>query len=150
MSITKASERVAVLAALDPVSRSAGTVTSGWVPVSAWSSVLAVLQAGALGSSATVDAKLQQAKDASGTGAKDITGKAISQWTQAGTDKSNKQAIVNVRTADLDVANDFTHVRFSVTTATAASVSSALLLGIGYRRGAATAGNAASVDQVVG
>lgn len=147
LGTVRGSDRIALLAALDPLSRSAGTVTTAWVPVASWDAVLAVLQAGALGTSATVDAKVQQAKDASGTGAKDVTAKAITQWTQAGTDKSNKQAIINVRTADLDVANDFSHVRLSVTTAVAASVSSAVLLGVGNRRGKAT--QATSVDQVI-
>lgn len=144
-----ASERIALLAVLNPVSQAAGTVTTGWVPVASFDSIIALLQSGALGTNATLDAKIQQAKDASGTGAKDVTGKAITQWLQATADKSNKQAFVNVRVADLDVANSFTHVRLSVTVAVAASLISGALLGIGNRRGKASASNSASVAQVV-
>jgi hypothetical protein len=41
---------------------------------------IAVIKTGVLGASATVDAKLQQATDSSGTGVKDITGKASRRW----------------------------------------------------------------------
>jgi hypothetical protein len=143
----KITERAAVLAVLNPVSQGAGTVNTSWVPIVSWDAILAVLQSGALGTSATLDAKLQQAKDSSGTGAKDITGKAITQWLQATADKSNKQASIGVRVADLDVANDFTHVRLSVTVAVAASLVSACLIGVGNRRGPIT--QAASVAQVL-
>jgi hypothetical protein len=147
LGTVRGTDRIAVLAVLDPKSQAAATVTTGWVPVASWDAILAVLQAGALGASATIDAKLQQASDSSGTGAKDVTGKAITQLTQAGTDKSNKQVVINCRTEDLDVANNFSHVRLSVTVATAASLMSAVLIGVGNRRGAAT--QAATVNQVV-
>lgn len=147
LSTIRGTERIAVLAAINPASQGAGTVTTGWVAVSTFDALLAVIQAGALGTAATLDAKIQQAKDATGTGVKDITGKALTQLTQAGTDKSNKQAVIGVRTEDLDVANDFAFVRLSITVATAASLMSAIILGIGARHGKPTA--AASVDQTV-
>jgi hypothetical protein len=147
---SKVTERVALLGAINPSSQAAGALSTGWCAVANFDSLLAILQAGALGSSATMDAKLQQAQDSSGTGAKDVTGKAITQWLQATADKSNKQALIGCRVADLDTANNFTHVRLTVTVATAASLSSAALLGVGNRRGgAATNLNAASVAQVV-
>lgn len=147
LGTVRAVDRVAVLAVLNPVSQGAATVTTSWVPVASWDAILAVLQSGALGTNATLDAKIQQAKDSSGTGAKDVTGKAITQWLQATADKSNKQALLGVRVGDLDVANNFSHVRLSVTVATAASLMSAVLLGIGNRRAAVA--QAASVAQVV-
>ena len=78
----KGSELLAILATLDPSSQAAGTVTTGWISVANHHGLLAIVQTGVLGTGATVDAKLQQAQDASGTGAKDITGKAISQIVQ--------------------------------------------------------------------
>ena len=45
--------------------------------------IMALIQTGVLGAAATLDAKLQQATDAAGTGAKDITGKAIVQIVKA-------------------------------------------------------------------
>jgi hypothetical protein len=145
----RGSERVALLAAVNPVSQAAGTVTSGWVSMAQFASVLAIIHAGALGAAATLDGKFQQAQDAAGTGAKDIAGRAIVQMTKAGTDKSNKQSILEVRPSDLDLTNNFTHVRLSLTVGTAASLISAVVLGLGPRAGAASGRNAASVDQVV-
>jgi hypothetical protein len=80
-----------------------------------------------LGASATVDAKLQQATDSSGTGVKDITGKAITQILKASGD--NKVAMINVRDTDLDVNNGFTYVRLTVTVGTATSLIAACLSG---------------------
>lgn len=123
------SEDVAVVGVIDPDANAAGTLLTGWIPIAKYGQLLAVVLAGDLGTSATIDAKLRQAKDTSGTGAKDITGKAITQLTQAGTDQSNKQALLNVRAEELDRNNGFTHVALSMTTATAASDGGAIVLG---------------------
>jgi len=80
----KFAERTAVAATIDPVSQGAGTVTTGWVPMGNFNSVCALLGVGVMSAGSTVDAKLQQATDSSGTGAKDITGKAITQLLAAG------------------------------------------------------------------
>lgn len=143
----KPSARATVAAVLNPVSQAAATVTTGWVSMATYDAVLALLQVGALGASGTVDAKLQQASDSGGTGAKDITGKAITQLTKAGTD-DNKQVAINCRSDELDVAGGFTHVRLSVTVGTAASLISAVILGMDARYQPATA--ATTVDEVVG
>eukprot|EP01041_Mallomonas_annulata_P037122 gene37122-60363_t len=85
----KGSELLSVLATIDPASQAAGAASTGWVPVANYFGFLALVQTGMLGTSATVDAKLQQALDSSGTGAKDISGKAITQIVKATGD--NKQ-----------------------------------------------------------
>mgnify|MGYP003606928320 CR=1 FL=1 len=144
----KPSDAVAVVGAIDPDATAASTVTTGWVSMADWGAVLAVVMAGTLGASATLDAKIEQATDGSGTGAKDISGKAITQLTQAGTD-SDKQALINVFAEDLDVNNGFTHVRLSMTVATATSDAGAVLLGFYPRMGAASASDAATVDEIV-
>lgn len=144
----KPSAQVAVVGVIDPDANSAATYTSDWIDMAKWGALLAVIMAGDLGSSATLDAKLRQAKDSSGTSAKDISGKAITQLTQAGTD-SNKQALINVFAEDLDFANDFTHVQLSMTVATATSDSGALLLGLYPRKGAASDSDATTVDEIV-
>ena len=130
------SDRAAVVAVLNPISQAAATVTTGWINMATFASIMAILQAGVLGASATVDAKLQQATDGSGTGVKDVTGKAIVQLTKAGTD-DNKQVVINCRADDLDIANNFTHVRLSVTVATAACLIGAVVLGFDPRYGSA-------------
>jgi len=142
----KASDRATVAAVLDPVSQAAGTVTTGWVSMATFSRILAILQVGALGASATVDAKLQQAVDSSGTSAKDISGKSITQLTKAGTD-DNKQVMVNCEAAELDVANSFNYVRLSVTVATAACLINALVIGFDARYQPAT--QKTTVDEVI-
>lgn len=143
----KASELLAVLATIDPVSQAAGTVTTGWITVANHHGLLAVIQTGVLGASATLDAKLQQATDSSGTSAKDITGKALTQIIKATGD--NKQALINVKPEELDTVNGFGFVRLSITVGVAASLTSAQLLGINPRFAPADAGNQAGVAQIV-
>ena len=141
------SEGVAVAGRIKPDAAVAGTYTSVWIPIATYGALLAIISAGDLGTSATVDAKLQQAKDVSGTGAKDVTGKALVQLTQAGTDKSNKDALINIRAEELDRNNGFTHVRLSVTVAVATSDVGGIVLGLNPRFSPITQG--ASVDQVI-
>lgn len=123
----KVSEKIAVMATMDPASVSASTVVSNWVSMGQIDSLLAYLQTGVLGASATVDAKLRQATDSSGTGAKDVTGKAITQVVKASGD--NKQVTIECRDTDLDVTGGFSYVALSVTVGTAASLISATLWG---------------------
>lgn len=124
---TKISEGIALLGSIDPISQGAGTVTTGWVSVANFLSFMALISTGILGASATLDAKIQQAQDSGGTGAKDITGKALTQIVKATGD--GKQAMIDFRVQDLDTNNGFGFVRVSVTVGVAASQVSAYLLG---------------------
>lgn len=144
----KPSESIAVLATIDPVSQAAGTVNTGWVDQSVFLWLLALIQTGVLGASATVDAKLQQAQDSSGTGAKDIANKAITQIVKATGD--NKQVLINLKESDLDTENGFRFVRLSLTVGTAASLVGAALIGMAGRFQPADAYNQAGVVQKVG
>jgi hypothetical protein len=144
---SKASEMLAVLATIDPATQAAGAVSTGWVSVANHLGFLALVQTGVLGTSATVDAKLQQALDSSGTGAKDISGKAITQIVKATGD--NKQVLVNVKPEELDTVNGFGFVRVTVTVGVAASITSAQLLGVNPRYAPADVGNQAAVVQVI-
>lgn len=143
----KTSEKLALLDNIAPISQSAGTVTSGWVSAANFERFLAVLQTGVLGASATVDAKLQQATDSSGTGAKDITGKAITQIVKATGD--GKQVEINLRAEELDTNNSFNYFRLSVTVGTAASLIAAVIYGDIAKNQAASALNNATVVQIV-
>lgn len=142
----RASDVAPVVGVIDPDAYTANTYTTGWISLALFFQVMAIIMAGDLGASATLDAKLEQATDDGGTGAKDVTGKAITQLTQAGTD-SNKQAIILCKGEDLDRANNYTHVRLSMTVATATSDAGAIVLGLGARVGPAA--DLASVDEVV-
>jgi hypothetical protein len=126
-------------------SQAAGTYTSSWVSLANFHNLAALIQTGVLGASATVDAKLQQATDSGGTGVKDVTGRAITQIVKASGD--NKQALINLKGADLDVEGGFRYVRLSLTVATAASLVGATLFGA-YPRMAPVSNQAATVQVV--
>lgn len=143
----KPSESIALLATIDPVSQGAGAVSTGWVNMGNFEAMLAVLDVGAFGASATVDAKLQQALDSSGTTPKDITGKAIVQMLAAG--GNNKQVTIDVRETDLDTNNGYCYVRLTVTVGVAATLVSAGLWGFFPQYEPAGAYNQAGVVQQV-
>lgn len=143
------SSQAAIVGVIDPDATAAGTVTTGWIDMAKFEAIQAIILAGTLGTNATLDAKLEQATDNSGTGAKDVTGKAITQLTQAGTDDSDKQVLINCRAAELDIANDFDHVRLSITVATATSDAGAIVLGHYPHFGPASDHDLTSVTQIV-
>jgi hypothetical protein len=136
-----------ILAVISPQSASAGTYTSGWVSMATVSRVYAALAIGAITGSGTVNAKLQQASDSGGTGAKDVTGAAMTEIV--GSANSNQRVTIEVRQAQLDVANNFTHVRLSVTTAVAASLICAIVQGNNAKY-APLAQDASVVESVAG
>ena len=140
------SDRARIVGVVDPDANAAATYTTGWVSMADFGAVMAVIMAGTLGTDATLDAKLEQASDSSGTGAKDITGKEITQLTQAGTD-SDKQAVINCYASELDIENDFTHVRLSMTVAAATSDCAAIFLGFDARY--QVEDDATTVDEIV-
>lgn len=85
-------------------------VNSGWIPVTNAQRLTALLAVGA--TDTTVDAKLQQATDASGTGFKDVAGAVI---TQIGATGDNRFVSIDLATEKLDHQNGFTYVRLLVT-----------------------------------
>lgn len=123
------SERLAVVGALNPGAVAAGTTSTGWIDMAKTPALLAIVMAGAIGAGGTIDAKFQQAMSAAGAGVKDVAGKAITQLTQAGTDRSNKQAQINLREEELDLANGFSFARLSLSVATATSGAGAVVIG---------------------
>jgi hypothetical protein len=143
----KLSEQMAILGTINPASVAAGTVVSTWVSVANFNRLAAILQTGSLGASATVDAKLRQATDSSGTGAKDITGKSITQLVKASND--NNQVVLDCSAEDVDATNGYGYVALSVTVGTAASLLSALMIGGNARFEPASAFNPTTVVQVV-
>jgi hypothetical protein len=144
----KASEQVAILGAVGPSSQAAGALATAWVSAANFNKFLGLIQTGVMGAAATVDAKFQQAKDAAGTGAKDVAGAAIVQILKAAGD--NVQAELNLDPQQLDVEGGFSFIALSVTVGTAASLTAATLFGFTPRFAPASAANAASVVQVAG
>lgn len=143
-----ASELVGVVATIDPDAYTANTYTSDWVAAKDFQQFMAIVMLGDLGAEAEVTAKLEQATDSSGTGAKDITSKSVSTLTHSPAD-SDKQAIINLRPEELDVLNSFTHFRLSMTISTATSDAGAIVLGLNPRNGLASDSDLSSVDEIV-
>ena len=142
------SEKVAVLGVVDPDVLTAAAHTSAYVDAGQFESLMALILAGTLGASGTLDAKLVQATDSAGAGSKDITGKAITQLTQAGTD-SDKQAVINCRAEELDLANGFSHVALTITVAVASCDGAGVLLGFNPRHAPASDNDVSTVDEIV-
>lgn len=140
-------ERNAIAATIDPISQGAGTVNTAWVSMASFHGLCALLGVGVMSAGSAVDAKLQQATSAAGAGAKDITGKAITQLLAAG--GNNRQVLIDVRDTDLDVNNGYAFVRLSVTVATAASLIQAVVVGHNPIFMPASGFNQAGVAQIV-
>lgn len=141
------SEISAVVGCIDPDAYGASTYFTGYIPLKNFGRFQAIIQAGDLGSSATLDAKLIAYTTAAGAGTTDITGAAITQLTQAGTD-SNKQAIINLNT-DALAGTAFTHFRLSMTVGTATSDAGAVVLGFDAKYDPASNSDATTVDEIV-
>lgn len=148
------SEKVAVLGAIDPDAYTAASPNSSystsWVEAAQFHQLLAIVMVGTLGTGAEIDAKLEQATSSGGAGAKDVTGKAITQISESDSPTPNdKQMLINLRGAELDVENDFTHVRLTITVGDATSDFGGLLLGLDPRFGPADDFDASSVSEIV-
>lgn len=140
----KPSDRAVLVAVINPQSATTAK-SSGWVDMGLNGSLVADILVGTIASNGTVDAKLEQATTSGGT-PKDVTGKAITQLTQAGTD-SDKQARINCQSSDLDVANGYRWVRLTITPATAAALIAGAVYAMDQRYAPA---DASTVDEVVG
>jgi hypothetical protein len=136
---------MALLAQVSPISQGVGTVSTPWVSASCFRAMVALIQAGVLGAAATLDAKLQQASDAAGTGAVDLAGKAIAQIVKATGD--NSQAMIVVDNTQISLG----FVRLSITVGGAASLIGASLFGTqpGWSGSGQPQALAASVAQLV-
>ena len=142
------SEEVALVATIDPDANAAGTHGSDWVDMTVFQQAMCTLYVGTLGTTAGALVQIEQATDSSGTGAKDITGKVTTELTAVGTD-SDKQAIINIDANELDVANDFTHIRAVMTIATATSDSAVAIYARRARNQPASDNDLASVAEIV-
>lgn len=125
----RVSEDLALLAEHDPRTRQVATHVSAWVLMEDYHRAWFHLKVGDMGAAATLDAGLQQASDATGTGVKAIAGKTITQLTQAGGDGTNDNCCIELQTEELDVDGGFEYVRFYVTIAVADCTYAATLFG---------------------
>lgn len=144
----KMSEGWAVVATIDPDAYAAGAQLSDAIDMADYTKLMAVVMVGTLGTNATIDAAATQATTAAGTYKALSPAKAITQLTQAGTDQSDLQAIINVDEHDLDLDLNYRFVKFSLTVGVAASDAGMIVLGLPKSR-PATLNDLASVTEVV-
>lgn len=144
----RADQAVAVVSCIDPDANATGAITDDIIDMSKFEQVMFVVQAGTLGSSATLDFQVYQGDTNALGNPKVITGAAITQLTDAGTD-SDKQAIVVVKQADLDSAGGFRWIRGTLTVGTATSDCGVLGLGLYPTYGPASDYDLTSVDEIV-
>lgn len=136
-------DNTAVVDVIDPDANAAGTITGAAVDMSKYERVTFYVMAGTLGSSATLDFKVQAATTSGGSYA-DVTGAAITQLTDAGTD-SDKQAILEVKADHIGEGNRF--IKGLLITAVATSDSGMIAIGSFARNNPPS--DIASVDEVV-
>tara|TARA_R110000824_G_scaffold122689_2_gene280048 strand:+ start:53 stop:499 length:447 start_codon:yes stop_codon:yes gene_type:complete len=138
-------ERAAIVATVDPANTGAGATDTDEVDHSQWNTTQWTLMLGTMASTSTVDFKLQSASSSGGSFS-DITGKAITQLTEAGSD-DNKQVVINLRADELTSGDRY--VKGVVTVAAAASWASVLTLGFDARHAPASDNDLSSVDEIV-
>lgn len=140
------SERVAVLATIDPDANTAATYNSDFVNMEEWPEIMAIVMAGELAGTATAAFSLLQSTSSTGAGEKAITGKSATTLT---TGDNDEQSIINLRTDELDVAGGFSFVRARLVVANAAADSAVIVLGMGCRHAPADDFDLASVGEIV-
>lgn len=141
------SEEVAVVATIDPDAYSAAAYNSDAVDMALMDRVMFVVMAGTLGASATIDFKVQGDTTSGFSSPVDLTGKAITQLTQAGSD-DDKQAIVEV-TGDEVLHQGLRYVRGVLTIGTAASDAGLIALGKALRYQPAENYDLSTVDEII-
>lgn len=141
-------EKVAVLGTIDPDAYGTGTQGTDWVDMSKFDQVGFVVQAGEFQSGAKLDFKVQEATSIAGADAQDLSGKAITQLTEAGTD-DDKQAVVNVKAFELSMNDGYRYVRGLLTVTIDAIDAAVLVLGVDPRYSPASNFDLSSVDEII-
>jgi hypothetical protein len=96
----------------------AAVYNSNWVSMAEYHRAVLILSVGTMAATATLNVLLQEATDATGTGAQAIVGKAITQLTQAGGD-GDDLVCIELRSEEMDAANNYDFLRVQVTVANA-------------------------------
>lgn len=142
------SEYAIVAGKIDPANANNSTVNSDYVDMSKFHELVAILQLGAVDS--TVDFKLRESKDTSGTGEQDISGKAIAQFTAT---DDNKVAMINLEAEELTQTppgSPYRYVRARATVGNGTTnIIGCIVLGMKPRIGPASDDKLAAVAQIV-
>lgn len=139
------SEKAAVTGAIDPQSANNTTKATDYVDMRKFQEALFIALVGAIDS--TIDVKLQKAKDSSGTGLQDISGKAA---TQLADTADNKQVMLNLKAEEMTINSGYTHARMLMTLGNGtAQLVAGVALGMCPRHGPASDDKHADVAQIV-
>jgi len=141
------SEGLAVVSCIDPDVYTAAAYNGDVIDMSKFKRVMFIIQAGTLGTNATVDWVLKGDTTSGGSYSTTITGKSITQLTEAGTD-SDKQVVVEV-TAEEVAAQGYRYIRETLTVGTATSDAGSVAIGFGSRYSPTSDNDLASVDEIV-
>lgn len=102
------SEEIVLLAATAPATVNSTPGVSAWVDASQMHELLAVFQTGDMAAE-TIDFKIEQATDGSGTGVKDL--KAATQLAAHASNNDGKQVFITATADKIDSQNGFRYVR---------------------------------------
>ncbi|MFO7858380.1 MAG: hypothetical protein R6V11_05590 [Ectothiorhodospiraceae bacterium] len=105
---------------LVPDSYAIGIHPTGWDSMANHQRGFFHLKVGEMQGGSTVDVQIWQATDAAGAGAQIVAGKAITQLTAAGGDGGD-DVCIEIRTEEMDVADDYCYINAYVTVGGAAS-----------------------------
>ena len=141
------SEGLAVVSCIDPDAYTAAAYNGDVIDMKFFRRVLYIVQAGTLGTNATVDWVLKGDTASGGSYSTTITGKSITQLTEAGTD-SDKQVVIEV-TAEEVAAQGFRYIRDTLTVGTATSDAGVIAVAAAMRYSPASDYDLASVDEIV-
>lgn len=147
-SLSRITERFALIGTVDPDLNTAATYHTDEIDMKNFSRVLFIVAVGALGTSGTVDFSVKGgASSDAGNHATAVTGKSITQLTQAGTD-DDKQVLVEV-TAEECAAQGLNYIEGELVIGTASSDSAVIVLGELAQYSNAQSVDLASVDEIV-
>jgi hypothetical protein len=141
------SEQVAVVGQIVPKAATAVTgfsLLSTYVPLSKFYQYLVLLGAGNI-ASGTIDAKIRVYTSATGAGAADVSGLAITQLTAT---DDNKVVLLNIQAAELLAAGK-THFTLAVKSAVSTNAFACYILGLHPHYGPANDHDLANVDEIV-
>ncbi len=137
MNTQRISDAVRVLDSV--ATTGAVTEVSAWINMADQDAVLALIMADVVGTS--LDAKIQQATDNAGTGAKDISGLALTQITS-----DNEGGNIECYADSLDLDNDYDHIAVTYTSVGGTAVSSAVIVSCDQERYSPLADSAKIVE----
>lgn len=142
-------EGLALIGTIDPDAYGTGVTSTDVIDMRYWKEVLFVVTAGDIVSTGTIDFEVNYDTASGGTFTNVVTGKAITQLTEAGTD-SNKQALVRVTDEEVaQMAVGARYIRGDANLLAAGADFAVVVLGVPKSYGPANEYDLASVDEIV-